>query len=147
MVVKKLAFSEFEVPNLKGFEKVVDKDQNTDYLFINAPSDIYTVYFDSNMPIYQKDVLESCQTGSSLEHKYPDKKIRFFCPSREKGRQDALWYFNLEFLTQSGETYILPGQIMVHSDEVYRKTVGGKLPFVEFLEKIKLKVSTEKSVQ
>jgi hypothetical protein len=36
---------------------------------------------------------------------------------------------------------------MVHSDEVYRKTVGGKLPFVEFLEKIKLKVSTEKSVQ
>jgi hypothetical protein len=31
---------------------------------------------------------------------------------------------------------------MVNSDEVYRKTVCGKLPFVEILERIKLNFST-----
>jgi hypothetical protein len=35
---------------------------------------------------------------------------------------------------------------MVNSDEVYRKTVGGKLPFVEILENIKLKVNTAETV-
>ncbi|MBR3870438.1 MAG: hypothetical protein IKJ17_02935, partial [Clostridia bacterium] len=40
------------------------------------------------------------------------------------------------------EVLTLPGQVMVNSDEVYRKTVGGKLPFVEILEQIKLTLST-----
>ena len=31
-------------------------------------------------------------------------------------------------------------------EEVYRKTVGGKLPFVEILEKIKLKTNTDNVV-
>ena len=42
----------------------------------------------------------------------------------------------------NGEVLTLPGQVMVNSDEVYRKTVGGKLPFVEILEQIKLNLST-----
>jgi len=49
------------------------------------------------------------------------------------------------FAGENGESLFLPGQIMVNSDEVYHKTVGGKLPFVEILEKIKLK-STAKTV-
>ena len=40
------------------------------------------------------------------------------------------------------EVLTLPGQVMVNSDEVYRKTVCGKLPFIEILERIKLKLST-----
>ena len=61
----------------------------------------------------------------------------------DKGRKDALWYFNIEFAGENGEVLFLPGQILVNSDEVYRKTVGGKLPFVEILEKIKLKTTAE----
>ena len=51
-----------------------------------------------------------------------------------------------EAADENGEVLFLPGQILVNSDEVYRKTVGGKLPFVEILEKIKLKINTAKAV-
>ena len=49
---------------------------------------------------------------------------------------------NLDFATGGDEMLTLPGQVMVNSDEVYRKTVGGKLPFVEILEQIKLNLDT-----
>ena len=75
--------------------------------------------------------------------KLPDRRIVFFCPSRGGARKDGLWYFNIEFPTEDEtEVLTLPGQVMVNSDEVYRKTVGGKLPFVEILEQIKLNLST-----
>ena len=76
-----------------------------------------------------------------LELKLPDRRIVFFCPSRNGDRKDGLWYFNIEFPSDNGEVLTLPGQVMVNSDEVYRKTVCGKLPFVEILENIKLKFS------
>jgi hypothetical protein len=53
-----------------------------------------------------------------------------------------LWFFNIDFATGGDEVLTLPGQVLVNSDEVYRKTVGGKLPFVEILEQIKLNLST-----
>ena len=61
----------------------------------------------------------------------------FFCSSGGSDREDGLWFFNIDF-TAGDEVLTLPGQIMVNSDEVYRKTVCGKLPFVEILEQIKL---------
>ena len=146
MVAKRLQFNEIEVPIIKGHEKVIDKDATTEYLFINAPRDIYTVYFDSSMPIFGKNVFNGCAESSSLELNMQDRKICFYCPTRTKGRKDALWYFNIEFVGENGEVLFLPGQILVNSDEVYRKTVGGKLPFVEILEKIKLKINTVKAV-
>lgn len=145
MVAKRLQFSEIEVPIVKGHAKVTDKDATTEYLFINAPKDIYTVYFDSAMPIFGKSLFEGYVESSCLELNMQDRKICFYCPTRTKGRKDALWYFNIVFAGENGESLYLPGQIMVNSDEVYRKTVGGKLPFVEILEKIKLK-STAKTV-
>ena len=57
-------------------------------------------------------------------------------------RKDGLRFFNIEFAAGGDEVLTLPGQVMVNSDEVYRKTVCGKLPFVEILERIKLKLST-----
>ena len=143
MLRKRVRFGEFEVPIPRGYQQIIDKDETTDYLFINAPKEIYTVYFDSAMPFYSDKILGDCEEGSTLELKLPDRKIVFFCPSRGGDRKDGLWYFNIEFPTEDEtEVLTLPGQVMVNSDEVYRKTVGGKLPFVEILEQIKLNLST-----
>ena len=90
-----------------------------------------------------ENVFDGCAESSSLELNMQDRKICFYCPTRTKGRKDALWYFNIVFAGKNGESLFLPGQILVNSDEVYRKTVGGKLPFVEILEKIKLKTTDE----
>ena len=145
MLRKRVGFGEFEVPIPRGYQQIIDKDETTDYLFINAPKKIYTVYFDSAMPYYSDKILGDCEEGSTLELKLSDRRIVFFCPSGGSDRKDGLWYFNIVFAGENGESLFLPGQIMVNSDEVYRKTVGGKLPFVEILEKIKLK-STAKTV-
>ena len=140
MVRKRVKFGEFEVPIPKGHQRITDKDATTDYLFINAPKEIYTVYFDSAMPFYSDKILGDCEEGSTLELKLSDRRIVFFCPSGGGARKDGLWYFNIEFSTEDEtEVLTLPGQVLVNSDEVYRKTVGGKLPFVEILAEIKLK--------
>ena len=143
MTRKRVQFGEFEVPVPWGHERITDRDATTNYLFINAPNEIYTLCFDSGMPLYSDRILSNYPEGSTLELKLPDRKIVFFCPSRGGARKDGLWYFNIEFPTEdNGEVLTLPGQVMVNSDEVYRKTVGGKLPFVEILEQIKLNLST-----
>ncbi len=143
MVKKRVGFGEFDVPIPKGHERITDKDATTDYLFINAPREIYTVYFNSSMPLYEQSVLNGYEQSSSLEVNLTDRKIVFFCPTIRGDRKDGLWYFIIEFEGENGEALFLPGQILVNSDEVYRKTVGGKLPFVEILEKIKLKTTAE----
>lgn len=140
---KRVNFGEFEVPIPKGHERITDKDAITDYLFIHAPKEIYTICFDSTMPFYDSRVLNGYAEGSSLEIKFSDRKIVFFCPFRQGSRKDGLWYFNIEFLGEDGDVLALPGQIMINSDEVYRRTVCGKLPFIEILEKIKLNFNTE----
>ena len=98
------------------------------------------------MPFYDNRVLNGYEEGSSLEIKFSDRKIVFFCPFRRGDRKDGLWYFNIEFLGENGEVLTLPGQIMVNSDKVYRKTENGTLPFVNILKKINLKTSPEKTV-
>ena len=143
LVRKRVKFGEFEVPIPKGHERVTDKDATTDYLFIHAPKEIYTICFDSTMPFYDGRILSGYEEGSSLEMKLSDRKIVFFCPFRRGIRQDGLWYFNIEFPGESEEVLTLPGQIVVNSDEVYRKTVNGKLPFIQILEEIKLKSETQ----
>lgn len=142
MVKKRLKFNEFYVPIPKGHKQIIDKDETTEYLFINAPKDIYTVYFHSGMPLYEQSILQAYNEGSLLEIKLNDRKIDFFCPPLSENRKDGLWFFSIEFFTSKDEVFILPGQILLNSDEVYRKTVKGKLPFVEILEKITLKLET-----
>ena len=91
------------------------------------------------MPFYDSRVLNGYEEGSSLEIKLSDRKLIFFCPFRRGIRKDGLWYFNVEFSGENDEVLTLPGQIVINSDEVYRKTTSGKLPFVQILEGIKLK--------
>ncbi len=142
MLRKRVRFGEFEVPIPKGYHQITDKDDTTDYLFINAPKEIYTVYFDSAMPFYTDKILGDCEEGSTLQLKLSDRRIVFFCPSGSGDRKDGLWFFNIDFTTGGDEVLTLPGQVMVNSDEVYRKTVCGKLPFVKILERIKLNLNT-----
>ena len=141
MVRKRVQFEDFEIPIPKGHEKIVDKDSTTDYLFIHAPKQIYTVYFDSTMPFYDSSILRGFVQASTLEIKLKDRKIVFFCPTGADGRKDGLWYFNIEFANDDEMTPTLPGQILVNYDEVYQRTVCGKLPFIEILENIQLKFS------
>lgn len=143
MVRKRVKFSEFDVPIPKGHERITDTDATTDYLFIHGPKEIYTICFDSTMPFYDSRVLNGYTEGSSLELKLSDRKIIFFCPVRNGIRKDGLWYFNIDFPGADGTLLTLPGQIIINSDEVYRKTVSGKLPFVDILEQIKLNVCAD----
>ena len=142
MVRRRVNFGEFEIPLPKGHEQITDKDATTDYLFIHAPKEIYTICFDSTMPFYDSRVLNGYAEGSSLEMKLSDRRIVFFCPFRNGIRKDGLWYFNIEFSGENGDVLTLPGQIVVNSDEVYRRTVSGRLPFMEILEKINLNLCT-----
>ena len=135
---KRVGFDEIEIPIPKGHEKIVDRDETTEYLFINGPKRIYTVYFDSAMPFYSGKVLSCYPEGSTLELKLPDRKIVFFCPSRGEARKDGLWYFNIEFDPDGEERLILPGQVVLNYDEVYRRSSCGRLPFVDILAKIRL---------
>ena len=148
MTVEKkfLKFSECYIPIPKDHKQIIDKDETTDYLFINAPKDIYTIHFHSEMPLYEESILNSYSEGSLLEVKLQDRKIVFFCPSLSGDRKDGLWYFNIEFFTKGEDVYVLPGQILLNSDEVYRKTIGGKLPFVKILEEIQLKVNVNNTI-
>ena len=57
MVRKRVEFGEFDVPIPKGHERITDKDATTEYLFIHAPREIYTICFDSSMPFYDNRVL------------------------------------------------------------------------------------------
>ena len=146
MTIRQVRFGEFQVPLPRGHQRITDRDETTEYLFINAPRNIYTVYFDSGMPLYSESILSGATEGSTLELKLTDRRIVFFCPSGGSDRGDGLWYFNIEFAEESGKIPILSGQIMVNSDEVYRRTVGGKLPFLEILEKIRLSLDTAQAV-
>ena len=107
VVRKRVNFGEFEVPIPKGHKRVTDKDETTDYLFIHAPREIYTICFDSTMPFYDSRVLNGYAEGSSLEMKLSDRKIVFFCPFRNGIRKDGLWYFNIEFSGENGDVLTL----------------------------------------
>lgn len=146
MTRRQVRFGEFQVPLPKGHRRITDRDETTEYLFINAPRDIYTVYFDSGMPLYSENILSGVTEGSTLELKLTDRRIVFFCPSGGSDRGDGLWYFNIEFAAEDDKVPILSGQVMVNSDEVYKRTVGGKLPFLEILEKIQLSSDTAVAV-
>ena len=64
---KRVGFDEFEVPIPKGHERITDKDDSTDYLFVTAPNDIYTLYFDS-----KKSAEEFYVDGSGITGKFAE---------------------------------------------------------------------------
>ena len=146
MMKKRVRFDALDVPIPKGYERITDKDETTDYLFVNAPKDIYTLYFDSGMPQYDHSVLTGCEESGTMTLMLPDRRIFFYCPSRLEDINTGRLYFNIEFQGDNDEILFLPGQLLVNSNKVYRKIEKGSLPFINILKKINLKASTENTV-
>lgn len=140
---KRVRFDELDVPIPRGYQRIIDKDESTDYLFLNAPRDIYTLYFDSGMPLYDKSVLNGCEESGTMTLKLHDRRIIFFCPSRLGDINSGLVYFIVEFQTEDGEVLSLPGQLLVNSNKTYRKDETGTLPFINILKKINLRRRTD----
>ena len=140
---KRVRFDELDVPIPRGYKRIIDKDESTDYLFVNAPRDIYTLYFDSGMPLYDKSVLNGCEESGTMTLKLHDRRIVFFCPSRLGDINNGLVYFIVEFQTEDGEVLTLPGQLLVNSNKAYRKDENGTLPFINILKKINLRRRTD----
>ena len=140
---KRVRFDELDVPIPRGYKRIIDKDESTDYLFVNAPRDIYTLYFDSGMPLYDKSVLNGCEESGTMTLKLHDRSIIFFCPSRLGDINNGLVYFIVEFQTEDGEVLTLPGQLLVNSNKTYLKDENGTLPFINILKKINLRRRTD----
>ena len=136
---KRVRFDELEVPIPRGYERITDRDETRDYLYLNAPRDIYTLYFDSGMPLYDQSVLNGCKEGGTVMLKLQDRRISLYCPSGFGDPRAGLLYFNVEFETENGEVLSLPGQLLVNSSKVYRQTENGTLPFIHILKTIRLK--------
>ena len=140
---KRVRFDELEVPIPRGYERITDRDETRDYLYLNAPRDIYTLYFDSGMPLYDQSVLNGCKEGGTVMLKLQDRRISLYCPSDFGDPRAGLLYFNVEFETENGEVLSLPGQLLINSDKVYRKTENGSWSFINILKTINLKPRTD----
>ena len=95
------------------------------------------------MPLYDQNVLNGCDESGTMTLKLHDRRILFFCPSRFGDQKTGILYFNVEFETENGEVLSLPGQLLINSDKVYRKTENGSWSFVNILKKINLKTRTD----
>ena len=142
MTEKRILFDRFEFPVEKGLEYLINENvPETDFLLINEQHDTFSLMFEKDFPIFT--VPENSDRPYCLfEMKRPGRVIKFYCPERHKNLDSVVWYFYVELFDEQGVAHGLPGQVMVNSDEVYRKTLCGKLPFVEILEQIKLTLST-----
>lgn len=135
---RKVLFNEFVIPVPKGFEQTIDKDEKTEYLFLKAPKNKYTLYFDSGMPIYDKNILNGCKEGGTMEFKFSDRKITLFFPTRVENSK-SLWFFNIEFDAKNNENLVLPGQVMLNSTQAFHNKLNKKSSFMDVLEQIMLK--------
>ena len=140
MTRKRVGLDEFEVPVPRGYECVTDKDDTADYLFVNAPKDLYTLYFHSGMPLYDQSILNGCEESGTTVLKLQDRRIYFYYPSRSDDQNVGLLYFNIEFPSGDDEVLFLPGQLLINSHKVYRQTEDGTLPFINILKRINLKI-------
>ena len=141
MTDKRILFGDFEFPRTNGLEYLLDEKQLvTDYLFVNEPSDAFSMYFENGFPIFA--VPESCERPYCLfEMKRPDRMIKFFCPEKRPNIDTVVWYFYVELLDEHGGAHVLPGQVRVVPDGIHTKRTGGKPKFIEVLENVKLKTT------
>jgi hypothetical protein len=133
-----IIFEEFELPRISGLEYLTNGDDaGTDFLFINEPSESFSMYFERNFPIFT--VPDSMDRDYGLfEFKRQDKLIKFFCPQKRENISSVIWYFYVEMLDESGEKHTLPGQVRVAFDvqDVLQSTK--KPRFIDVLEQVKL---------
>ena len=138
MTEKRILFDKFEFPRIKGLEYLLDeKKAVTDYLFVNEPHEKFSMYFENNFPIFK--VPENIERSYCLfEVKLSDRRIKFFCPEKHPNLDTVVWYFYMELFNGEGESYGLPGQVRVDTDDFCVCMKKGKPPFFEILETVKL---------
>ena len=142
---KKILFGGFEFPRARGFKYILDEGKSvSDFLFVNEAHDKFSMYFEEGFPIFM--VPENSDNDYALfEFKRSGRKIKFFCPEREKNTKTVVWYFYMELLDEKGTCHTLPGQVRVESEDFRTKLVKGKAKFIEILESVtlaKTKVTT-----
>lgn len=138
MAGKQIYFDRFEIPRMRGLRYLMDENKAvTDYLFIGDRRGGFSMYFESNFPIFT--VPKSSERPYCLfEIKNLDRSIRFFCPERLKNLDSVIWYFYLEIYDENGVAYGLPGQVRIGANEPCIRMTKGKPKFVEVLEQVKL---------
>ena len=138
MTERSICFGKFEFPKLEGLEYLVNEEMpETDFLFVNEPSESFSVYFEKDFPVFK--VPERCERPYCLfELRRPGRTIKFFCPEKRENLDAAVWYFTVELLDEGGEPHALSGQVRVEFDGECLRLVKGKPQFIEVLEQVKL---------
>ena len=138
MTDKRILFSDFEFPRIRGLDYLLDeKKPVTDYLFVNEPRDYFSMYFENGFPIFT--VPENSERSYCLfELKRPGRMIKFFCPEKHQNLDTAMWYFYMELFDEQGVAHILPGQVRVAFENDRTQRIRGKPRFIEVLEGVKL---------
>ena len=135
---KHILFGEFEFPRTSGLEYLLNEEQLvTDYLFVNEPHEKFSMYFETDFPVFQ--VPESSERPYCLfEMKCPGRMIKFFCPEKHPNLDTVVWYFYVEVLDEQGVPHGLPGQVRVGMRDFQSELAKGKPKFIEVLENITL---------
>ena len=135
---KRIRFGRFALPRLSGLEYLTDpKKSETDYLFVNEPHDGFSMYFETDFPIFT--VPESSERPYCLfEVKHPERTIKFFCPEKHKNLDSVVWYFYVELFDRQGEPHRLPGQVRVSPRLLPYHPIKKPPGFMEVLEQVQL---------
>ena len=135
---KRIRFGSFALPRLSGLEYLTsEKKSDTDYLFVNEPHDGFSMYFETDFPIFT--VPESSERPDGLfEVKHPERTIKFFCPEKQKNLDSVVWYFYVELFDQKGEPHRLPGQVRVSPRHLPYHPIKKPPGFMEVLEQVQL---------
>ena len=138
MTEKSIYFGKFEFPRMQGLEYLLDEEKPvTDYLFVNEPSERFSMYFEEGFPRFT--VPENSDREYCLfEIKRQGKKISFFCPEKKKNLDSVVWYFFVELFDENGGVHELPGQVRVGFDLSAVQIMNEKPQFIEVLEQVKL---------
>ena len=105
MLEKRVLFEDFEFPVVKGLEYLMDEENpTTDYLFINEPSEKFSMYFERGQNPF--DISKTSATDKTyclFQIKRQNRTIHFYCPERLPNRESAMWYFYVEILDENGK--------------------------------------------
>ena len=144
---KRILFGDFEVPRIHGLDYLLDeKKPVTDYLFVNEPSDSFSMYFEEGFPIFT--VPKNSERPYCLfELNSPGRMIKFFCPEKYQNLDTAMCYFYMELFDEQGVPHVLPGQVRVKADCIDSPPIRGKPKFLEVLEAIRLNETTNAQKQ
>lgn len=131
-------FGEFEIPVIRGCVYLGNEAETAmDYLFVNERRGQFSLYFENGMTsfIIPREGLKN-RSYNLFEYHSVNRKIRVFCPEKQKELDSVIWYFEIELLDAAGERHSLPGQITVLCDHDACRCNPPR--FVELLKRIEL---------